>query len=151
MIEGGVRPKVHHLGAALQGIADCHADVLNPRQIEALYQSAERLWGDDPAPSDQEKLDYPAIFSEIREQGLRDLVGELVEALEPFARAAPNIPPRFDDDRSVCSEITLRDGEGSLSPQPGEKALALIVSLDGIDVADYRRAAILVNRAKQSK
>lgn len=35
-----------------------------------------------PAPSDQEKLDYPAIFSEIREQGLRDLVRELVEALE---------------------------------------------------------------------
>jgi hypothetical protein len=36
--------KVHHLGAALQFIADEHADVLTPRQIEALYRAAAKLW-----------------------------------------------------------------------------------------------------------
>lgn len=38
------QPKVHHIGAALQGIADEHADILTPRQTEALYQAASKLW-----------------------------------------------------------------------------------------------------------
>ena len=36
--------KVYHLGAALQGIADEHADVLSRRQISALYIAAAFVW-----------------------------------------------------------------------------------------------------------
>lgn len=53
--EGEDRPKVLHLGVALQGIADYHADVLTPRQIEACYQAAAKLW-DAPATTDQDTL-----------------------------------------------------------------------------------------------
>lgn len=42
------KPKVHHLGAALQAIADNHADILTPRETEALYQAASKLWVDEP-------------------------------------------------------------------------------------------------------
>lgn len=53
-------PKVHHLGAALQGIADEHANVLTPRQIEALYQAAKKLW----SPPD------PAVGATVSDRGI---------------------------------------------------------------------------------
>jgi len=40
------KPAVHHLGAALQTIADEHADVLTPRQTNALYKASRKLWDD---------------------------------------------------------------------------------------------------------
>ena len=38
------KPKVWHFGAALQGIASDHADILNPREIKTLYLAAAQLW-----------------------------------------------------------------------------------------------------------
>lgn len=43
------RPKVYHIGAALQGIADAHAEKLSSREREALYQAAYKLWDDGDA------------------------------------------------------------------------------------------------------
>lgn len=37
-------PLVHHIGVALQAIADQHADILTPREVEALYEAATLLW-----------------------------------------------------------------------------------------------------------
>lgn len=56
MGEHVAHPKVYHVGTALQGIADEHADVLHPRQIEALYQAANYLWDEaalDAAPQSE--------------------------------------------------------------------------------------------------
>lgn len=64
-------PRVYHYGAALQGIADEHADVLTPRQRKALYEAAALLWDRTPAPTNT---------------GLGDLD---LDGLEKVARAAP--------------------------------------------------------------
>lgn len=45
-----MRDTVHHLGAALQGIADEHAGILTPRQAKALYEAASKLWDSPPTP-----------------------------------------------------------------------------------------------------
>jgi len=81
------RPKVHHLGAALQGIADEHADVLTPRQIEALYQAASRVWEGDPDPAAPDPRDA--------------LIAEMREALEPFAKFADALNEQMPDEISL--------------------------------------------------
>lgn len=62
---------------------------------------------------------------------------DVVEALKPFARYAASIPEYYTDDRIVSVEVPLRPDE---LPE-GTTSGALVVSLDGLKVSHWRKAA----------
>lgn len=45
-----------HIGAAVQAIADDHADILSPREVALLYAAAARLWDEPPFLVDMRDL-----------------------------------------------------------------------------------------------
>lgn len=116
---GGERmPKVHHLGAALQGIADEHANVLTPRQIEALYQAAKKLW----SPPD------PAVGATVREL----LAGNLAHEINRLYLNAAEKPCRcVSDPEGYCPQC---DTWGSASSQTEKLLLAALARAGGSEV-----------------
>lgn len=72
----------------------------------------------------------------------------LREALEPFARVAANIPNEAADARTVCIEMPYRQDERITGPC-GETPLALVISLDGVSIGDFRRARQALSRSER--
>jgi hypothetical protein len=93
------RPKVYHLGAALQQIADEHAEHLTPRQREALYQASSKLWLDEAASvveapaSGAEAEDWRARVQELEDEiDIRDARITQLQSLIVACEGAPDQP-----------------------------------------------------------